>query len=87
MVGPRKLERGAYLQVDIEDIGGAGPRRGKKGTATAAAAAASNGGSEGGPPEMLNALIRGSLTKQVRLRAVQVALKVGLWRLGGILEG
>ena len=54
-------------QVDIEDIGGAGPRRGKKGAAAAAAAngGGGGGGADGGPPEMLNALIRGSLTKQV----------------------
>ncbi|KAG2423460.1 hypothetical protein HXX76_015330 [Chlamydomonas incerta] len=57
-------EEGAGSEVDIEDIGGAGPRRGKKGAAAGAAGAAANGGAEGGPPEMLNALVRGSLTKQ-----------------------
>ncbi|PNW73212.1 hypothetical protein CHLRE_14g623300v5 [Chlamydomonas reinhardtii] len=59
-------DEGAGSEVDIEDIGGAGPRRGKKGAAAAAAAngGGGGGGADGGPPEMLNALIRGSLTKQ-----------------------
>ncbi|GLC41738.1 hypothetical protein PLESTB_000682600 [Pleodorina starrii] len=54
-------EDGAGSEVDIEDIGGAGPRRGKS---RAAATTTTTAAAAGGPPEMLNPLIRGSLTKQ-----------------------
>ncbi len=56
------------VQVDIEDLGGQGPRRrGKGGQGQTGASSTANGTANGGgPPEMLNPLIRGSLTKQVR---------------------
>ncbi|GIL57225.1 hypothetical protein Vafri_12433 [Volvox africanus] len=58
-------EEGAGSEMDMEDIGGAGPRRSKARTgAGAGAASAASPGPESGPPEMLNPLIRGSLTKQ-----------------------
>ncbi|GIM07336.1 hypothetical protein Vretimale_11486 [Volvox reticuliferus] len=58
-------EEGAGSEMDMEDIGGAGPRRGKARTgAGAGAASAASSGPESGPPEMLNPLIRTSLTKQ-----------------------
>lgn len=56
------------MQVDIEDLGGQGPRRRRQGGQgqTGGSSAANGTASGSGPPEMLNPLIRGSLTKQVR---------------------
>ncbi|KAG2501511.1 hypothetical protein HYH03_000018 [Edaphochlamys debaryana] len=58
-------EEGGGSEVDIEDLGGAGPRRGKKGAAAAGGAeGAAKAPGPGGKPEMLTPLVRGSLTKQ-----------------------
>ncbi|KXZ49085.1 hypothetical protein GPECTOR_23g18 [Gonium pectorale] len=56
-------EEGGGSEIDMEDIGGTGPRRGKKHAGSAATSVSGAAGGDG-RPEMLNPLIRGSLTKQ-----------------------
>ncbi|GFR44418.1 hypothetical protein Agub_g5622, partial [Astrephomene gubernaculifera] len=57
-------EEGEGEEMDMEDLGGAGPRRGRQGAAAGGADAAPAPAPGGGPPEMVNPVIRNSLTKQ-----------------------
>jgi tRNA wybutosine-synthesizing protein 1 len=55
-----------HPQVEIEDLGGAGPRRGRPQQASGSQQEQPGANQ---PPEMLNALVRNSLTKQVDARS------------------
>lgn len=60
-------------QMDMEDIGGAVQRKGRKGAQPSPST--SEGAAAGGPPEMLTPLVRGSLTKQVG----EIQTLQGMW--------
>lgn len=68
-------------QGDMEDIGGAAPRRSS--SAAASSASSRRGASNAGPPEMLSAVQRASLTRQgYKLIGSHSGVKLCRWGWG-----